>query len=261
MSSMKAILKEIIPRKYLIRVKNIYLFMRSIFYAGNKYYCPCCEGRFSKFLSLKNYPESYVMCPRCESLERHRLLWMYLTEKTNMFSGKKKVLHIAPEFSFLKLLSKMNGIDYVSADKESPFAEVKMDITKIQYDDNSFDIVFCNHVLEHIPDDKKAMQEIYRVLKPGGWAILQSPVNMKLERTFEDPKVVSPRERQRIFGQRDHVRKYGKDYSERLSNCGFIVNVNGYVRELHEEKINKYKLDRNEDIYHCIKNDYEKIQC
>lgn len=253
MSFIKSIIKIIIPKEHLIKVKDTYLILRSVFYIGNGFYCPCCEGTFRKFLSLKNYPGKFIMCPRCESLERHRLLWMYLKEKTDMFHERKKVLHIAPEFYFQKVLSKMQGIDYISADKESRFAEVKMDITDIQYRENTFDVVLCNHVLEHITDDTKAMKEIYRVLKPNGWAIMQSPIDMMREKTFEDPSVVEAEERRQVYGQADHVRIYGRDYGERLRNSGFFVKIDEYVKGLDEDKIIKYKLDRDEDIYCCIK--------
>src|SRR5690606_37351978 len=116
-----------------------------------------------------------------------RLMWLYLKEKTNFFTDRLKVLHIAPEHCFIDRFEKMKNLDYITADIESPLAKVKMDIHDIPFEENTFDVVFCNHVMEHVDSDLRAMQEIYRVMKPGGWAIIQSPIDLSLEKTFEDP--------------------------------------------------------------------------
>jgi len=142
---------------------------------------------------------------------------------------------------------------YISADLESPIAMVKLDITNIPFKDDSFDAILCSHVLEHIADDRKAMHELFRVLKPRGWAILQSPVNQKSSRTFEDPSVVSPEDRERIFGQHDHVRIYGRDYTDRLQSAGFTVKLDGYVKELGSDIIKRCSLKEDEVIYFCSK--------
>lgn len=249
----KSLVKALVPKRYLINVKEIYLKVRSSYYIGDNFFCPCCEGHFREFLPLRNYPNLFVMCPRCESLERHRLLWMYFKERTNIFAENVELLHIAPEFCFQKIFEAMPNIHYITADLKSRYAKVKMDITKIQYEDNLFDAVLCNHVLEHIEEDKKAMREIFRTLKPGGWAILQSPIDLKRIETFENPNVISPEERKRFFGQSDHVRIYGRDYKEKLEHCGFNVRVDNYVKGLSNEIIDHYKLDKDEDIYFCIK--------
>jgi len=196
-------------------------------------------------------PHLNAQCPRCLSLERHRLIWLYLKNKTNLFTDQLRVLHFAPERVFNKIFRKMKNIDYVSADLSSKIAMKKMDITDIQESDNAYDVILCSHVLEHIVDDHKAMSELYRVLKPGGWAILQVPI--LCERTFEDASVVLPKDRERLFGQHDHVRKYGKDYRDRLEASGFKVKVDAYVKSLGEKKIEKYGLRRNQDIYFCTK--------
>ena len=142
-------------------------------------------------------------------------------------------------------------MDYLSADLSSPEAMVKMDIMDIQYSDNTFDVIFCSHVLEHVPDDRKAMREFYRVLKPGGWAILQVPILAKA--TFEDSTVISREERQRLFGQYDHVRQYGLDYKDRLIDAGFCVTVADFVRQLEYRTVRRLGLMRNEDVYFCRK--------
>ena len=128
---------------------------------------------------------------------------------------------------------------------------VRMDISDIQYPDNTFDVIYCSHVLEHVPDDKKALREFWRVLKIDGWAILQVPITSDV--TFEDPTVTSPEERERLFGQHDHVRRYGPDYRDRLVDVGFSLTVDGFVRQLDERTINRYGLMRSEDVYFCRK--------
>src|SRR5262249_51815629 len=151
---------------------------------------------FSRFMGRRWHQHRRGICPRCLALERHRLLSLYLREKTNLFSDPLKVLHFAPEFCFFFLFKGSSIVDYTTVDLDSPPVEVYMDITDIIYPDDTFDVILCYHVLEHVPDDRKAIAELYRVLKPGGWAILQSPVNANYEKTFEDPSIVTPEERQ-----------------------------------------------------------------
>src|SRR4249920_3892182 len=123
------------------------------------------------------------------------------------------------------------NINYVSANLDSPLAMIRMDISKIPYKANCFDVIICNHVLEHIPNDRQAMSDLYRVLKPGGWAILQVPISLSLDRTYEDPTAVTREEREKKFGQHDHVRIYAKDYKDRLENVGFTVEVYSFRKE------------------------------
>jgi SAM-dependent methyltransferase len=141
-----------------------------------------------------------------------------------LFNGQyKKVLHIAPEAVFEKLFKTKLGQGYLTADLFDPKAMVRMDITNIQYPDKSFDVIYCSHVLEHVPDDRLAMRELLRVLKDDGWAILLVPIVTDV--TFEDPSITDPLEREKIFGQADHVRNYGNDYKQRLRESGFFVEV------------------------------------
>jgi SAM-dependent methyltransferase len=147
----------------------------------------------------------------------------------------------------------MNNLDYVTADIESPLALMKMDITDIPFEDNSFDVILCNHLLEHVEDDRKAMREIYRVLRKNGWAIMQPHIDIKRASTLEDPSVTSPEERERLFNQRDHIRVYGLDYADRLEEAGFMVHVEQYLKDVEKEKLEKFSLSANEDIYLCKK--------
>lgn len=215
--------------------------------------CPLCGDRPESFLPFGAKPRPNARCPKCGSLERHRLLWLYFREKTNLFKDHLKMLHVAPERQLAQLLKNLSNLEYLSADLESPHAMVKMDITNIQYPDHSFDVIVASHVFEHIPDDGKAMRELYRVLKPGGWAILQVPIWG--EKTFEDPSITTPEARKREFGQHDHVRRYGWDgkYRERLENSGFLVKVDPFAKTLGPDKVKQYGLQVHEDIYYCEK--------
>jgi ubiquinone/menaquinone biosynthesis C-methylase UbiE len=179
-------------------------------------------------------------------------MFLYLTQKTDLFSGNpKKMLHVAPEAQLSRLFQEADRIDYLSADLSSATAMVKMDITDIHYADDSFDVIYCSHVLEHVSDDMRAMRELYRVLKPGGWAVLQVPISAEM--TFEDPTVTSPEAREQLFGQSDHVRRYGPDYADRLAAAGFSVLVDGFVRKLSDQEISRFGLTQSEDVYFCRK--------
>ena len=179
-------------------------------------------------------------------------MWLFLQKETDFFSKPMKVLHIAPELCFIDRMKALPNLEYITGDIESPLATVKMDVHQIPFEANSFDVVFCNHVLEHVDDDILACSEINRVLKPGGWGIIQSPV-YDLETTLEDKGITDPAERERLFGQRDHVRKYGKDYAKRLSRSGLIVHEDFFVKTLSPEIIKKHALPENEIIYFCKK--------
>lgn len=227
----------------------------SFYFKGGNRYCPVCEKSSRKFLDFGNPLRSDARCVHCNSLERHRLAWLYFDKQTDLFDGiTKKMLHVAPEEAFQKPLSKRLGKGYLTADLFNPEAMVKMDITDIQYPDNTFNVIYCSHVLEHVPDDKKAMREFYRVLKPGGWAILLVPI---LDGpTYEDDSISDPQERLKAFGQEDHVRKYGTDgvYLHRLKESGFTVQVIAPSDFLDSEQIEKMGItDAAQEIYYCTK--------
>jgi SAM-dependent methyltransferase len=251
MKKIIALLIRFVPRKYLQLVSGVGLKVVGWFYVGNKVECPICEHHYRVFLPYGRInPRPNALCPSCLSLERHRLIWLYLREKTNFFQQKLNVLHIAPEHCFMKPFEKQHGDGYITADIESPLAKVKMDIHQMPFEDNRFDVVLCNHVLEHVADDIKAMREIHRVLKPGGWAILQIPFFSPVpDATFEDPSITDKRERERIFGQDDHVRKYGRDYTERINRSGLKAKEERFVSELPKETVFRYGLSASEIIY------------
>ena len=242
---LKETAEKIIPKKYL-REAGLYAMRVTIpLYQGNSVECPCCKRTFSAFASYGQHTRENILCRWCLSLERHRGLWLYFHQKTNLPTTKLKVLHFAPEHQFQKWLKNASNIDYISADLDMPTAMVKMDITNITFDDNTFDVVICNHVLEHIPDDTKAMSELYRVLKPGGWAVLETPMLPNEEyKTREDLTITDPQERIRLFHQADHVRIYGMDKKERLEKVGFEVDLDRFVLDMDEELVERYRLAR-----------------
>ncbi|MDR1347908.1 MAG: methyltransferase domain-containing protein [Prevotellaceae bacterium] len=238
-----------IPRPVLIRFSFLFAALARPFYFGYKVECPICQKRFRAFLPYGNRGYSNRLCPGCLSLERHRLMWLYLKGFTRFFDDNIKVLHIAPEQPFVYRFKKCKNLDYLTADMESPIADMHFDIMQIPLDDNLYDVVFCNHVLEHVKDDFAAMKELYRIMKPGGWAVMQVPIDTKRNRTYEDENITDPKEREKAFGQHDHVRLYGLDYSQRLESAGFKIELFDITRYLSPEQIAIYRLDSCELLY------------
>jgi len=234
----------------LIRLSRPVMKLTAVLYKGKNVECPVCNEKFRKFLPYGyNNVRTNVLCPQCFSLERHRLVWLYLVERTALFSKPHKVLHIAPEQCFYSRFRKMRNLEYVTADLESPLADVKLDIQAMMMEDNQFDVVICNHVLEHVPDDRKALKEIFRVLKHGGFAILQSPVAYDMEKTYEDPSITDPKEREKHFRQKDHCRLYGKDYPERITEAGFKITEENYLLQITDEIKERYRLPSMEYMF------------
>ena len=218
---------------------------------GNNRYCPVCEKSSRKFGKFGRITRFEARCMHCLSLERHRLVWTYLQRETNLFDGSpKKMLHVAPEQSLEKLFKNYLGDGYLSGDLDSPIAMVKMDITDIKYPDDSFDFIYCSHVLEHVPKDKQAICEFYRVLKLRGWAMILVPITA--EKTFEDPSVKTSEERLKIFGQEDHVRRYGPDFIQRLTKTGFKVSEIKASDFLSDEEIKRMRVST-DTIFICKK--------
>ena len=245
-----------IPRPILIRLSYVARPLIEIALKGDKFTDPIDGKSFKMFLPYGyGKQRNNALSPSTLSLERHRLLWLYLQNETDFFtaSEKKKVLHFAPEQAFYKLFRNQKNIDYTTTDLFSPLADVKADICNLPFEDNQYDIIFCNHVLEHIPDDTKAMQELYRVLKPGGMAILQIPQDLNRAVTFTDDTITNQKERAEIFGQYDHVRIYGRDYFDKLRSIGFTVIEEDYTQKISPELVEKYCLAKGEIIPVCFK--------
>src|SRR5690554_4440717 len=240
-----------LPRPLLIRLSYVFRIFTPLIFKGNKVECPVCEKKFSRFLSYGSAVahRENVLCPNCLSLERHRLLWLYLNEHTGFFKDDLKMLHMAPEQCFYARFKKQSNLDYLCGDLYSPLADIKFDLHNIPLEDNQFDVIFCNHVLEHVEDDHQCMKELYRVLKPGGFAILQVPIDYSREHTYEDSTITSPEDREKHFWQKDHLRLYGRDYSEKLEAAGFRVREVKLASDMPDSEAERLRIQRSEIIY------------
>lgn len=246
-----------LPRPLLIRLSYPFKMIAPILYKGDKVECPVCEKSFSKFLSYGSSVahRENVLCPYDLTLERHRLMWLYLKNDSNFFTAEKlDVLHIAPEQCFHSLFKKQKNLKYVTGDLESPLADLHFDLHHIPLEDNSFDVVFCNHVLEHVEDAHQCMRELYRVMKPGGWGIMQVPLDNTRENTYEDPSITSPEEREKHFWQKDHVRLFGRDYPDWLRKAGFSVEAYDKESKYDEKLLERYRIQKGEILYIAHKN-------
>lgn len=249
-----SIVSRFIPRHHLQRFGGFFLRIVGLFYLGNRFEDPIDGRTYRKLLPYgRVHSRSNALAPHSMSLERHRLLWLYLKEKTNFFTGQNKVLHIAPEYCFIRLFERMKNLDYTTADLVSPWAKVKLDVQDIPFPENSFDVILCNHVLEHVSDDLKAIGELYRVMKPGGFGIFQVPLDISIDKTQEDESINTPALRELHYGQRDHLRLYGTDYPNRLRSAGFIVTEDKFVQTLPRDLAQRYALPLQEVIYLCVK--------
>lgn len=240
----------------LLSLRN---FLRSISYKGSGRYCPICKKSFKRFRSVGQGlclgAREDAQCPFCGSLERHRMLWIFLNLYSDLFSKYgKKVLHIAPESCLETIFRKKIGNSYITADLLKTRVNERMDITNILYKDQTFDVILCSHVLEHVNDDKKAIREFHRVLKNDGWMVVMVPITVEV--TFEDFSITRPEDRLRVFGQADHVRRYGRDFLERLECAGFLVQVisPGNITN-GAEIINMSLTQASGDIFYCTKQD------
>jgi SAM-dependent methyltransferase len=243
-----------IPRPLLIRLSYVVRPLLALFLKGKRYTDPIDGKSFRKFLPYGyGAPRENVLSPSTLSLERHRLLWLWLERETDFFSKPAKVLHFAPEQAFYKRFREMEHLEYTTTDLNSPLADVKADICALPFKDNDYDIILCNHVLEHIPNDAQAMRELYRVLKPGGMAILQIPQELDRTVTFEDNTITDRAERAKIFGQYDHVRVYGRDYFDTLRSFGFRVDEVDYTNQLDTKEVDRYRLAKGEVLPVCWK--------
>jgi SAM-dependent methyltransferase len=216
---------------------------RGALYGGRRYVDPICGRSYRRFKDgRRNRPQVY--CPGCLSAERHRVLWLYLSRRLlPLRSGPLRLLHVAPERSLAGRLRSLPQVDYLSIDANPGAAMRVADLTDLPLDDGSADLVICNHVLEHIPDDRAALREIRRVLAPGGVAVKQHPIDPNRAETFEDWSVTDPEDRLRTFFQEDHVRIYGRDFRHRLEESGFAaVETEWYEDWLEPEEIERYRL-------------------
>ncbi|MDA7693491.1 class I SAM-dependent methyltransferase [Flavobacteriaceae bacterium] len=236
-------LLNLFPRPWLIRLSIWFRPFIKLYYSGSRFTDPIDGSSYRKFLpyGYQKIREN-ALCPGTLSLERHRLLWLYLDRETSFLNDSLKVLHVAPEQVFYQKFKSFSHWKYTTTDLHSPLADVKADICALPFEDNSYDLILCNHVLEHIPNDRKAMSELYRVLKKGGTLIAQVPLDENRTTTFEDNSITDRKERTKVFGQYDHVRVYGKDYLEFLDQTGFSSKFIDYTEKLPKEEIKRYGL-------------------
>ena len=271
MSGIRSLVKQLVPERF--RMLRYSLYEKARYYPemvvrlGNRLECPFCGWHFKRFKPAGfHYPviiEKQVIgghwhednvCPRCLSNARERLAYLYLKERTSVFEKPARLLHIAPEPQLARTLKRSPNIKYVSADLFESGVMSRFDIQKTPFRDQTFDVVICNHVMEHVPDDSVAMAEVLRILKPGGWAMLQVPIALALDRTIEDPTATTDEQRIERFGQEDHVRLYSRaDYIGRLQAAGFSVNPESYPVALGPDKVEKFGLVEEEEVFFCSK--------
>jgi SAM-dependent methyltransferase len=238
-----------------------------VFNLGSRLECPFCGWHFRRFLPAGFHYQVIVekqvigghwhrdnVCPRCKSHARERLAYLFLRDRTSLFEQPARVLHVAPEPQLASALKRSPNIRYISADLMGPGVMTHFDIQHMPFADETFDVVICNHVMEHVADDSVAMAAIYRILKPGGWALLQVPIALKLDRTIEDPTAVTEAQRIERFGQEDHVRLYTRtDYIQRLEATGFAVKAESYPSVLGAAQVQRYGLVQEEEVFLCSK--------
>ena len=251
MKKLYSFLLNTLPRPLLIRLSYPFKLVAPILYKGDNVECPVCEKSFNKFLSYgsKVAQRDNVLCPYDLTLERHRLMWLYLKDHSNFMTDELEVLHIAPEQCFHGRFKQQTNLKYLTGDLESPIADLHFDLHHIPLEDNRFDVVFCNHVLEHVDDALQCMKELHRVMKPGGWGIMQVPQDITRQETYEDASIVSPEDREKHYWQKDHVRLFGLDYPEWLIKAGFTVKEFKPTENYSKDQISRYRLQEGEVLY------------
>ena len=248
----KSVYKSIVPEKLRLTIRQDLKKLVAPLYFGNRFYCNCCGKSFRAFLPKGNIKRENAACPYCGSLERTRLLHLYLQNETQLFSKPLKVLHFAPEPCLYNIIKKL-PIEYVDADINPALANHVIDITAIPYPDSYFDLIICSHVLGHVPDEAKAIQELKRVLKPDGTALILTLINPELAYTFEDESITTATERLQKYGEPDLCRLHGADFKERLEKQGISVTEIDYRKALPQQLAENSRLGdgRRELIFRC----------
>lgn len=246
-----AILTRFVPRHILQQFTHWTILRIAFLWSGNRFEDPISGKTYRKMLPYGRVnPRPNALAPHSLSLERHRTVWLYLQKHTDFFSAPLRMLHLAPEYCYLRLFRNMENLDYVTGDLNSPWADHHFDVHAIPFEDNSFDVVMANHLLEHVDDDLAVMKEFHRVMKPGGWGIFQVPIDYKNPRTEEDKSVTDPAERERLYWQRDHVRLFGfEDYPDQLRKAGFEVEVVNVAEEVGAEAAGRFALGEEHNVY------------
>lgn len=241
---MKDALKEMVyrfaPAGLLPPLRRAYGAVNALRHRGEAVLCPCCGRTFAQFLPSPVNGRPNCTCPRCGSAERHRLMALFLKQKTNLYTDSLRVLHIAPELPFMQQFKRLPNLDYVTADLVKGWTDLRLDVTQMDLPDASFDVVLCLSVLEHVPDDRKGMRELFRILRPGGWGIIYVPMDWNLTETLEDPAIATPEDRLRVYGHHDHKRLYGRDFKDRLEQAGFNVEYIPFAETFSETETLRY---------------------
>jgi SAM-dependent methyltransferase len=241
-------------RPVLVLVTDVLLACRAIPFLGLTHVCPCCGWRLRTFTaggtSLKARWHGY--CPRCNSKARHRRVWLYLQSRTNLFTDELHLFHVSPKYSLSRRLIRMRHLTYVAADLGyRANIDLRLDLSAVPLRSCSMDAAICVHVLEHVEDDRAAMNELHRVLKPGGWALISVPIRLD-QPTYEDASIVTAAGREAAFGETTHVRYYGYDLSDRLAEAGFEVSLD-LASDVPDETKKRYGLLDDENIFLCKK--------
>lgn len=241
---------------------------------GLRYQCPMCRAHLKAFLPGGEHHavladksvvgggwRPNVFCPICGSYDRERLTYLYLKNRPHLLCRGAKLLHVAPEDNLSSWLRSKADLDYVSADLARGDVDLNIDLTQIPIPNSTFNAIICNHVLEHIPNDRRAMAELFRVLKPGGWAMVQVPISLYLVATYEDFSITDPMDRERAFGQNDHVRIYAMDYVDRLKQAGFAIELFRWPRNNRDYggQNNKFGLIDREIVFFASRPDHRRL--
>jgi SAM-dependent methyltransferase len=213
--------------------------------------CPLCGGGFAAFVPAGE--REGAMCPGCSSRERHRALWLLMSERPELLAQAGSLLHFAPEACLRDRLADVAGLRYITGDLDPQRADLPLDLTDLKLPDASFGAVLCSHVLEHVPDDRRAMRELHRILRPGGWAIVMVPLDTRRAATYEDPSITDAEGRLREFRQADHVRLYAPDIAGRLRDAGFEVEEVPVAERVGPESAHRHGLLPSDHVFLCRK--------
>lgn len=242
-----------VPRAARLALRDVQRELAALRWRGEGAWCPVCERNYRRFLPFGDViRREHALCPGCHSLERHRLLWRFLQERTELFRRPHRLLHFAPERCLERRFTRLPTVDYVTGDLEPGRAMTEVDITKLPFADASFDAVMAIDVLEHIPDDRAAFRELHRILRPGGWALLRVPMDRARAVTHEDPAIQSPEDRAREYWHPLHLRLYGRDFPDRLREAGFNVREDDFAFSLDPEEARRQGIDP-EPVYFAMR--------
>lgn len=255
------IIKGLYQRVFSLRQRVAFRYalfrLRGLRYRGSQRECVCCGGKFRLFLPYGN-PQTHraeAACPSCNMLERNRLMKYFLLREMHVEKvGNVRVLHFAPEYPLEKWLQRLPNIRYCSADIEPDLAQIQADLMALPFADASYDWVICSHVLAHVPDEAQAMREIYRVLAPGGVALIQTRINSTLPTTIQASGTPTA---QGIVRHRldDNMREHGRDFAAQLAAFApFQVETRDYATQFSTEERLRYGLRLMDDaIFVCMK--------